>query len=417
MSYDHDWADRVVRERNANVIHYQYDHMGNVTQKTDGIGNIEYFSYDAAGRLVSSTDRTGTVHTIICDLLGNPLTKTSTGWNSALTKTYTYDGMGNIITVTDAGGTIAYTYDGRGNRLTETRGNTSTTFTYNRVGSMTSSVIEIGGVVQQNVSYEYNNMGKIAKVRENSAVVTTYAYDILGRQLTAANANGVTETRVYNAAGLITSLTNTAGNTVISQYAYTYYYDGNQRTKSDASGTTEYFYDGVNRLEKTILADGTVQEYEFDNNSNRNILTVTDGTTVTETTYAYDANDRLTDKTTDGIRTWYSSDYNGSLRASGSQGTLVLLQDFDPLNRMITWTDMTTTATYTYNPDNMRRSKSVDDGVTVTVTEHVWIGTDIALDITDGTVVSYINGRHNRHRNDLYLRRQRPPRRQDNRRH
>ena len=63
-------------------------------------------------------------------------------------------------------------------------------------------------------------------------------------------------------------------------------------------------------------------------------------------------------------------------------------QTFDLLNRMASWTDGTNAATYTYNPDNMRRSKTVDG----TTTEHVWVGTEIALDISGGHVVSYVAG-------------------------
>jgi len=62
----------------------------------------------------------------------------------------------------------------------------------------------------------------------------------------------------------------------------------------------------------------------------------------------------------------------------------VVTQSFGLLNRMASWTDGANAATYAYNPGNMRRSKSVDG----TATEHVWIGTEIALDISGRHVVS-----------------------------
>jgi len=67
---------------------------------------------------------------------------------------------------------------------------------------------------------------------------------------------------------------------------------------------------------------------------------------------------------------------------------MAVTQTFDLLNRMASWTDGASSAAYTYNPDNMRRTKTVD-GV---ATEHVWIGTEIALDVTGDTVVSYVAG-------------------------
>ncbi|MCL2078001.1 MAG: hypothetical protein FWH08_06325, partial [Oscillospiraceae bacterium] len=58
------------------------------------------------------------------------------------------------------------------------------------------------------------------------------------------------------------------------------------------------------------------------------------------------------------------------------------------MNRMKTWTNGASTTLYDYNPDNMRCSKTTGN----TTTEHVWLGTDIALDISGQNVVSYING-------------------------
>ncbi|MCL2018394.1 MAG: RHS repeat-associated core domain-containing protein, partial [Oscillospiraceae bacterium] len=45
-------------------------------------------------------------------------------------------------------------------------------------------------------------------------------------------------------------------------------------------------------------------------------------------------------------------------------------------------------AIYTYNPDNMRQSKTVN-GDTV---QHIWLGSEIALDISAYDVVSYVGG-------------------------
>ena len=393
VGFVYDWADRVIEQHkgldtNRSIVKYQYDHFGNITKKTDAMNQEETFTYDNAGRLVSSADRNGTLHTITYDLMDNPLTKSSTDGTAVQTKTYTYDVMGNLLTVNDGSGVITYTYNGRGNRLTETRGNTVKTYTYNNIGSLTNSVIKIGNVVQQNVSYEYNNIGRITKVFEDNSLVTSYSYDIFGRQIKAVNANGTVQTTRYNTAGLVVNVKNTVGKATISEYTYTYYYDGNQRTKKEFAGTTYYLYDGLNRLTTAILPDGTVQEYEFDDNSNRTSLTVTQGGSTSITTYTYDKNDRLTSETADGITTVYAYDFNGNM-LSKSGGTVYVVQVFDLLNRMTSWTNGVSTAVYDYNPDNMRRSKTVD-GVTTT---HIWIGTDIAVDITGGNVVNYIHGR------------------------
>ena len=46
------------------------------------------------------------------------------------------------------------------------------------------------------------------------------------------------------------------------------------------------------------------------------------------------------------------------------------------------------TASYTYNGDGLRMSKTVDGKTT----KHIWDGTDIVGDVTDGTVTKYIRG-------------------------
>jgi len=393
----YDWADRVLEQHKKqaglaspanSVVSFEYDHMGNIIEKTDALGQVEVFVYDVAGRLVSTIDRNDAIHTITYDLMNNPLTKTSVNGVETLTKTYTYNSLGNLLTVNDGTDLIIYTYNGRGNRLSETcvkaggfGGIEAKTFTYNNAGSLKSSKIELSGVVQQNVSYAYNNMNQVAEVYENSVLIAIYSYDELGRKSTVQKTNNTTETTNYNSAGLVTAVKNTNGNSTISEYDYTYYFDGNQRTKTEVAGVTTYTYDGLNRLKTATLHDGTVQEYEFDANGNRTKLTITNDTEISETTYTYDANDRLTSQTENGIITDYTYDNNGNMLTKTG-----VVQTFDLLNRMTSWTDGTKTALYTYNPDNMRRSKTVDN----VTTEHVWLGTDIALDKTGNNVVSYV---------------------------
>ncbi len=152
------------------------------------------------------------------------------------------------------------------------------------------------------------------------------------------------------------------------------------------SGTTSYTYDGLGRLKTAVLADGTIQDYTFDGNGNRKTLTVTNGEGTSITTYAYDLNDRLISETKDGEMTTYIYDSNGNmLSKSGAEN---IWQEYDYLNRMTRYSDKNGTTEYTYLPDNMRKSKKTDN----VLTEHVWLGSEIALDIINNDVISYIQG-------------------------
>ncbi len=172
-------------------------------------------------------------------------------------------------------------------------------------------------------------------------------------------------------------------------FACTYYVDGNEHTKTGLSGTTEYTYDGLNRLKIALLPDGTKQTYTFDDNSNRTGLTVEkNGAVLEETTYTYNKNDQLLSENKQrGVEapliTTYTYDAVGNMVEKS--GAANAEQTFDVLNRMTGYTEGTTEASYEYHNDNMRSSKTVD-GVT---TEQVWVNGQIVMDKCGESVVKY----------------------------
>ncbi|WP_124328361.1 RHS repeat domain-containing protein [Desulfonema ishimotonii] len=103
---------------------------------------------------------------------------------------------------------------------------------------------------------------------EHTGRVVTYDYDDLYR---------LTEEEITDPAN---------GNETIS---YTYDDFGNRLTKTDASGTTGYHYDGNDRLYQEDRPDGTTVSYGYDDNGNT--LTKGDGTYTT--VYSWDAENRL----------------------------------------------------------------------------------------------------------------------------
>jgi YD repeat-containing protein len=107
---------------------------------------------------------------------------------------------------------------------------------------------------------------------------------------------------------------------IVSSYGYTYYLDGNQRTKTDHGGkTSTYVYDGLGRLKNEGEAVSGILArsygYEYDKSGNRSRLTVTgEGARIVD--YEYDANNRLlAERSNDGaaVRTTrYHYDPNGN---------------------------------------------------------------------------------------------------------
>jgi len=119
------------------------------------------------------------------------------------------------------------------------------------------------------------------------------------------------------------------------------------------SGTISYTYDELNRLTKETLRDGTQIEYTYDAAGNR--LTKKIGANTTN--YIYNAANELT---TVG-ETTYTCDKNGNLIDDGSKK-----YEYDFNNRLTTVrnkSDNSVIATYTYDADGRRTSKTV--GTTV----------------------------------------------------
>ena len=428
----------------GNTTTYERDSRGNVIRITYPDGSVEQFGFDSLNNMIIHTDRNNDTTWYVYDgyylqkeiqpLDGVSAYSEAADQDNYAIMEYIYDPnavkKGAVQKIynqlNDAYNYTAYEYNEIGEIACETRyidgtayntqyfydnvhrltkqidpDGTITEYVYNLAGQIVRTTVTNGSVVSVNRTV-YDDLGR--KVQEIGPVqyrseydyiapetVTggsysdTNQYDVLGRRILAVNANGTSEKTEYNAAGLITRLTNYSGPNAISKYEYTYYYDGNQRTKIDESGKTSYVYDDLGRLTEAQLADGTLQNYTFDSNGNRKTMTVTKDGALSITEYAYDLNDRLITETKDGVKTSYSYDNNGNMLGK-SDGTSVVTQTFDLLNRMTSFSDGETTATYTYNPDNMRRSKTVN-GVK---TEHIWVGSDIALDITGNSVVSYV---------------------------
>ena len=206
-------------------------------------------------------------------------------------------------------------------------------------------------------------------------------------------------------------MNNSNGSTQISKYSYTYYVDGSQKSKTETvdgsnKGTTNYIYDGLNRLVKEQTSN-RMYSYQYDSYGNRSQLSVTGDETYT-TNYSYDKNNRLRNQTkiagsvSEITDYWYDPNGNQissmTVTTGGGENAVVGIEpaggNTNSINEYDSWNQLTKTmqngktASYTYNGDGLRMSKTVDG----TTTRHIWDGTNIAGDVTNGTVTKYIRG-------------------------
>ncbi len=339
VSYSYDNLERVqnvyYNGSSSPALTYSYKGEGTLGSLTDSVNNRTYsYTYDSLGRLSAMTEKSGStsVQTYNASYdTANRLTgynyQLSPAWNGTLGSTrtygYTYKASdGSLSSMTAPGGSFAYAYDG--------------------LKRLSSRVLTVGGATLINRQFGY---------------------------LAGAGTNGTTL--------LVSSLTNkNASGGTISQYNYTYDALGNI-TAISGSTSASYTYDNQGQLLTETVGD-TTWTYAYDTYGN--LRSKTDGTNTD--TYTY------------GDSQWLDllTAYNGNAIS------------YDAIGNPTTWYDGTTftwvngrrlasatntaenlTATYTYDSDGLRLTKTIN-GV-----EHkyLWQGSKLVSEYYDGKELEF----------------------------
>ena len=266
---------------------------------------------------------------------------------------------------------------------------------FNYWSNRLSDIIMISGLGIQN-DYTYDNQNRLKTVSNGGSLIATYNYTINGARSSLVYANGTSAYYSYNLANWLTRLENRSNNTMVSSYDYTYFADGNQRTKTDHTGrVTTYAYDAASRLASESENTGFGAAYTYDRFGNRATMSVTGAENYT-VAYSYDANNRLTQdvKTAGSTVTtgnyFYDPNGNQLVRVKetltptgsgtpqiGSDPSGVELYEYDGRNRLV-WSSLDgEEISYTYRADGLRNSKETAAGKTM----HVWDGASMAAEI------------------------------------
>lgn len=338
-------------DKQYSTTKYDYDKFNNLANKIDPSGKAETYTYDLAGHINKKIDRMNSTNLYTVDDAGRMkmLDVSTVDGQGNVTHNYTYTITGLRKTMEG----ITYTYDDMGRLINEIEGATEKSYTYDSNNNRKSFVVKQNGVEKENITYEYDNMNRLWHVSENGQLVATYTYDANGNRDTLTYGNGVNTKYDYNNANQLIHLTNRRSDgTVLSQYDYTYYLDGNQAQKTETGkGATQYKYDGLGRLDTTTEPDGTTRRYRYDDANNR-------------TSYIISGNIYIPENV-QGIN--YS---------------------YDGLGRLKTAIIGTNSATYNYNGDGIRTSKTVNG----TTTEFVLDSGNVVLEPNNGITIKYIRG-------------------------
>lgn len=334
---EYDASGRLLRkiDTNGEEIIYTHDLTARAETVRDRLGNETRFEYDARGNVLKQRDALNHETTFSYDVNDNMLTETNA---LGKTTTYTYDAQDNKTSVTDPlGNRTEFTYNLQGKVLTtkDARNNT-TTKTYDTAGNLLTTTDANGGVTT-NIYNPFS--GKLVTKRDALNNPTTFTYvgnyvtkqtDAQGNETTFgydANGNRNSQTvKRTNALGQIESITTSSEFDDVNRLVKTIFADGTfTRTEYDELGMekatvdqagrrTEYEYDALGRLSKTTYPDGKFEESTYDEEGRR--LTGKDRAGRV-TNYQYDALGRLK-KTTlpDGTFTQTVYDAAGQILSS-----------------------------------------------------------------------------------------------------
>ena len=395
-----------VTDAKGNVATYSYDSMNRLSGLTQGSAQV---GYTYADDNLTEISHNGFTYGMTYDLFGHTLaTKvnstalsqntfdnsrgllTRTEYGNGLTIHYTYDVLDRVTEV-KFGSTLmySYSYDGEGNlqRMVDHQRDITTVYYYDLTGRLIRSASDNGS----EYLYEYdlnNNLTKLHQSAGGSDWTTEYTYDKDNRPVTVT-VNGKTITDSYNATGTRASrvygfstpytvaLTYLAGangskTAMLQSYkngsedAYTYAYDdnGNVTSITKGSASASYTYDSLNQL--TRVNDGFTNKtttYTYDNAGN----------ILERKEYAYTTGELGTP--TDTVSYTYDSAWKDKLVSYDGQ-TITYDEIGNPLSYRgytLTWqgkrlqslSGNNTTASYTYDEQGVRSSKTVN-GVTTT---------------------------------------------------
>ena len=290
----------------------------------DGNGKINVFAYDPLNRLVSMA--------------------LSDGKNVS----YTYDAVGNRLTMTDWRGLNSYAYDALNRALSVTTPDGKTVgYAYDLVGNRTKLTYPDGNSVQ----YQSDALNRLTKVTDWTSKSITYTYDPASNLTATALPNGALSFYTYDASNRLLVIANLSGIFPVSAFAYQLDKVGNRTAVvSTAGGFDQYGYDSLYRLTSWTDVYGHATRYTYDLVGNRLSLAAPSGTT----NYTYDAADQLLAAGT----TTFSYDGNGS-QITKTIGATTTSYGWDALNRLVSVAGGGLNTQYQYDGDGNRIRQQV----------------------------------------------------------
>ncbi len=366
--WEYDYAGNAVKTTNVygDYSTQQYDWLGRLTSAADYVSNSQatpYYStynYDAMNRLLQES---------------TPFEKSGTTIYEAV-KTYAYDNSNNLIASTvatnkpgenAAESTTYYSYNNR-NQMTGTQiGSDYTAYTYDSVGNPLTITTANGAAVTE---YAYDHMGRPIALTDALGQEETYTYDQNGNLLTKTDRNGNVTAYTYDDLGrpVTVSVTSPDG-TLLNAQSTAYTLTGQVQSEQNDTDTITRSYDALGRMTQEIENGTTVKNYAYNLANLRTAYTLTvSGTQELSTAYTYDELNRLLTVLEDGVQTAsYAYDKNGNRSSMTNANGTTVAYTYNPANLVTSLqnkkgTSILSSYNYTYYLDGNQANKADNTG-------------------------------------------------------
>lgn len=342
---------------------YGYDAQRRQTSRTDPGGRVTAAAYDTAGNLLTTTDPQNRVTTYAYDPAGKPVSVTYSDGTTPNVTAIGYNPAGLRTAMTDGTGTTTWAYDVFGELTSQTNGaGAATTFGYDAGGNQTSLVYP--GGTGRTVTRTFDKDNRLTGLQDWNTRTTGFGYDADSHWNSTTYPNGTVATSGWDDAGRLSSDTLKKGTTTLAALTYTRDLAGqlNGETPTGVPGSAQTFgYTARDQL-KTATAGSTTTGFGYD--------AADDPTQVGTANQVFDTSGRLCWSTTGTApvnpacaapasgATTYTYDPQGNRTKATTGAGAVTSYGYDQADRLTTATTGGATATYRYDGNGLRASKT-----------------------------------------------------------
>lgn len=312
---------------------YEWNMEGKVSRITDPLGNVETFTYNKNSMLTEKCDKDG-YHTKYDYDSRGLLTYILYGDGSSVS--YAYDELRKLNEIKDGTGTTKIINDALGRVISVTDPyNNKVGYKWGSMGEKLSITYPDG----RDALYNYNTLGQLETLTTDKGVIS-YSYNEQGRLAEKMFPNDVTTKYSYNSIGRLEGILH-KGENITESYSYSYDLSGNKTAVikerqgiSEDSGEYQYGYDALNRLTEVTQNGILLRRYGYDAFGNRTEKEDFSNATPIRTAYNYNANNQLVNLISEENIQTYTYDMRGNLTGVIRGEELIKSFTFDATNRM-----------------------------------------------------------------------------------